>query len=417
MLKNPQSPSVPQDILNTLMQRDRLQAALDDRQAISAEQLIQLADLDTRLRAQADKIAACLEVKTWRQTIEPAETAWWWFLEATPPKRWWNRYDWLLNTGTIVSLTISASLITDMASRLFAGGIDVGSTLVIAGQSLLTLLAGGGALTAAGRKAYERILRSLNLNQYYWQEVSLGAAFVLTLILVGVHGSLPQLALRVNRSGEENYQLGKLALAQKDYEKAIALKPSYSEAYFNLGQVYEDLQDFQQAKKQYQWVVNSTPEVCEQNTEAVCGDLIWLLTHNNLARLYILENNYEASAPLLQRALRQLEQAQIETDAETQRLKYDLLKNLGWVRLNQKFYIDATNYLKQAIHLDAQSPDAYCLYAQLLDETAQPQAARTEWEKCLTQAYQEPIALETQPEVNKWAAIAQEKLSSSEEQP
>jgi tetratricopeptide (TPR) repeat protein len=405
------------EIAEVLMYRDQLQAAMADRHALNSAHLIRIAELDHVLKKHEDVIARHLDLEVWRRLMNPPETAWWWFLQRPEPRQWWNEFDGLFNAGTLMALTISASLITDTATRLLTGGIDLGATLLISGQSLLALIAGGGALTQAGQEAYRRILERLTLNKRYWQEASFGFALILTLSLAGVHAMLPQFAESVHHSGADRLSVGKLDSARKHFQRAIALKPNYVEAHFNLAQVYEALQQTDQAKAEYQLVVRQKIEACQPADRENCDLSIWLQAHNNLARLDILDKKYNIAAPLLQAGLRQLSQQPVESNSEAQRLKYELLKNLGWARLNQSFFNEAENFLQDAIQTDSQTPDAFCLLAKLYDAQKAETRALTAWDQCLVLANRNPVVLETQPEVNEWAAMAQEKLSTSQAEP
>lgn len=416
IFERPKAKFKPEEILNLLTCRDQVQALMAERSLLSSQQLLHLADLDCYLKKYEVLIATHLDLEAWQQLINPPPTSWWWFLRVPEPRHWWNEYDWLFNTGTLIVLTISASLITDTATRLFSGGIDLGSTLVISGQSLLALLAGGGALTQAGRQAYERILSRLRINKRYWQEASFTFALILVLCLAGIHAALPGFAETANLNGAAHYQNGKLDSARKDFNRAIALKPDFPEAHFNLALVYEDLLRVEEAKAQYQLVVTQKELVnCNAANTAYCDDLvIWLRAHNNLAELNIVDENYGEAAPLLQAGLRKLEQKGNGETPEAKRLKYNLLKNLGWARLNQEFLTEAEKHLQQAARIEPNAPDPFCMLAKLSEAKNEAQQALPAWKKCLTKAQQNPIVLETQPEVNQWVAEAQERLTTVE---
>lgn len=415
IFEQPKAKFKPEDILNLLTCRDQVQVFMAERSLLSSQQLLHLADLDCYLKKYEVLIATHLDLEAWQQLVNPPQTSWWWFLKAPEPRHWWNEYDWLFNTGTLVVLTISASLITDTATRLFSGGIDLGSTLVISGQSLLALLAGGGALTQAGRQTYERILSRLQINKRYWQEASFSFALILVLCLAGIHSALPGFAETANQNGEVHYNNGKLDSARKDFNRAIALKPDFPEAHFNLARVYEDLQQVEEAKAQYQLVVTQKELVnCNAANAEHCNDLmIWLQAHNNLAELDIVDEDYGKAAPLLQAGLRKLEQQENVETPEAKRLKYNLLKNLGWARLNQEFFTEAEKHLQQAARIEPNAPDPFCMLAKLSEAKNENQKALPLWKKCLTKAQQNPIVLETQPEVNQWVAQAQERLSAA----
>lgn len=400
------------EILAVLMLRDRLQETLATQDEVNLEHLVQLVDLDSRLKAQQGEIAAHPEYETYRQLLNPSETAWWWFFQVPEPKKWWSEIRLAVQRGDFGGTNHCCQPDHGYGDPFIHGGVDLGATLAVSGQSVLALLAGGGALTQAGRKAYGRVLESLKVDKRHWQETSFGLAVVLTLGLGGVHAALPHLAQWVNRGGEVHYRLGQLDSARKDFQRAVALKPDYGKAHFNLGLVYEDLQQVDQAKVEYQLVVTQLIADCNPQVAKNCGVLTWLQAHNNLARLNILAQDYGVAVPLLQAGLRKLQEPMVESNPNAKHLKYDLLKNLGWARLNQEFYSEAENLLLEAIDAEAQ-PDAFCLMAQLNESQKDETMALENWEQCLVLANQDPSVLETQSEVNQWAATAQERLSAS----
>lgn len=56
-------------ILRVLIARDRLQAAFNDLTQTSDEQLLQVIELDTRLKQQAHKINQIAELANWRTSL------------------------------------------------------------------------------------------------------------------------------------------------------------------------------------------------------------------------------------------------------------------------------------------------------------------------------------------------------------
>ena len=90
------------------------------------------------------------------------------------------------------------------------------------------------------------------------------------------------------------------------------LKPTYADALYNRGAIYQEKQDFDLARANYQGAV-------EQRYAPAYG---------NLARLEIIwEQNYQKAVDLATEGL------QLVTDDEA---RYRLLKNLGWAQLKLK---------------------------------------------------------------------------------
>lgn len=76
-----------------------------------------------------------------------------------------------------------------------------------------------------------------------------------------------------------------------------------------------------------------------------------------------------------------------QANPEVRTEKYNLLKNLGWLCLRQKHYVDADQFLQEAIALDSERAAAHCLRAQVLAGLEQPKQAIPLKSLCL------PVAL------------------------
>ena len=183
-----------------------------------------------------------------------------------------------------------------------------------------------------------------------------------------------------NDRGVENYLAERLPQAVSDFTKALELDPNFAETHYNLGSLYEDLQDFDQARSEYRL--------------AMLGGLT--AAYNNLARLYILEKDYAAAVDLLLKGLKLAEH-----DAE----KYALRKNLGWARLGQGRYAEAKAELLTAIDLDRKQASAYGLLAQALEGLGEKVEALVAWENCLR------YASSYRPDEDTWIDLARQRLA------
>jgi tetratricopeptide (TPR) repeat protein len=373
-------PSAEQ-VLAVLKARDVVQAAIDKAQD-NVDDLMTLIELDRRLKQQTVRIAQNAKLADWRASLQPSEKGWWWFTEL-PPDRW-SRFDWLWTALTILCLTLSLGLVADISSRFLSGGPDTWAALTLVGQSVLTLLAAGGALTVAGHEAIKRVLVSLKIPAYFWHEAKFALAVLLLGGLIILRFSLPGIAVWYNNQGLQNYQAGLLTSAQLDYQRAIKLNPDYLQAHYNLGVLYEDLQQIDKARSEY--------------LAAVQGGLD--AAHNNLARLNILAENYGAAVPLLKKGL------SLTKDNE---VRYDLHKNLGWARLEQGRYEEAIIELQAAVVLSDDKAPAHCLLAQVLEKKGDQAGALTEWEFCLKLA--DPL----RPDEDTWIGMARQRLSTGGE--
>ena len=367
-------------ILSVLIARDAVQAELTAVTQIPKRKLIAVTQLDGRLKKQARSIAQTVQLADWRASFNPPKEAWWWFLEI--PIHPLDRFDWLWSAFQVVFLTGSLSLVVDISSRFLSGGLDVLSSFTVVSQSVLTLLTVGGALTKAGQTAIEQAFLRLGIKQYLWQEIKLGLSALLLLVLIGFRAFLPQIATCFNEWGLEKYIAGEWAIAQSKFERAIGLNPDDAAAHYNLGRLYEDLQDLDQAKAQYRLALRGGLDVA----------------YNALARLSIQNKKYSEAVSLLLKGL------EIAPEKDDQ-VRSALLKNLGWARLKQQRYAEAESNLREAIRLDQKRASAHCLLAQVLEERkGAPKSALKEWEICLR------YANSRYPEEDIWIGMAQERI-------
>ena len=385
-----QSSPIPQtnQIFQVLQARDAVQDALDKVESPPESLLLELIELDRRLQKQQSMIAGLKEYPNWRKSLYPPDSAWWWYFPI--PQRQ-TQLDWLWNGLSLVFLTISVSLIVDGIPRFLSGGLDIASVLAVIIPSLLALLT-SGALTPIGREARNYLFQQLD--QSRWSFISLLLSFVLALSLIVIHQFFfDNFAVHFQNQGLNFYRKGQWEQALSNYQKAVALDPSYAKAHYNLGIVYEDLQQFDQATTEYQLAVKQ---------DSSDNSLIRLQAYNNWGRLLILNKKYtQAIAPLIE-GKNALDESQVKTSEDFQKVKYALLKNLGWAQLELKNYSEAKSLLQEANALDSTKAPAYCLLAQVLE--AQKEEALTTWNSCV--AYADL----GKPDEYLWLSIAREKF-------
>jgi tetratricopeptide (TPR) repeat protein len=269
----------------------------------------------------------------------------------------------------------------------------------------MTLLAGGGALTKAGREAIERILIALHIPPRFWQEISCGLAWLLVVGLFGLNSALPSIAIMVNQEGIENMAEGRIESAEANFEKAISLKPDYAQAHLNLGMIYEELRDFDRALEQYEIASNIQPRN-QAELQAV------LQAYSNLSRRKILDQNYAVAASVI---LAGLDLAESNTNAANDpnhdqaqaKYKYELLKNLGWTRFAQGRLDQAETILQEAILLAPQSGEAHCLLAETFAAKGDEAAAIASSQQCI--AYGDG----RNPDEDVWLWRSQQRLQDS----
>ena len=308
-------------ILDVIVARDALQKQLENTDT-PAESLVKVSELDRKLRehfkafsqkiCQEERRKILTQLEDLQDICEPQKKAWWWF-----PKihiRWWERFDLAWDTLAVLWLVATFSLLTDISSRFLSGGADLFGFSAVIFQSILAL-ASGGTLTKTGQTVVEDNLKRLKIPRHLWEEAKFVAASLLLLFFVGLRLSLPRIALVYSNAGFRDYEAGRLSSAQSNYKRALALNPNDGRTHFYLGSLYEEFQDFNRARTEYQIAIGSG----------------YAAAYNNMAHLHILDENYNNAAYLLRRL--ELNPSIKLTDKKI--LHYTLHKNLGWVRLEQ----------------------------------------------------------------------------------
>ena len=185
-----------------------------------------------------------------------------------------------------------------------------------------------------------------------------------------------------------------MGTAEQNYLRAIALNPDNVDAHYNLGNLYEDLQEFDKARTEY--------------LIAVKGDVPE--AYNNLARLFIQKKEYPQAVALLNQGL--LQAGKQDSFPE---VKYNLFKNLGWARFQQGRDIEAQQALQVATGI-ASNPEvaqyirnpgsAHCLLAQVLQRQKQPSAIE-QWQQCCQ------LGSTLNPDEDTWLHLAHKKLQEA----
>ncbi|MBE9080117.1 hypothetical protein IQ241_22960 [Romeria aff. gracilis LEGE 07310] len=121
----------PEAVLALLLALDELQVELATGQLPQAH-LLQVVELDERLRGQRDRVAQALPLADWRTSLNIADSAWWWQLE--PPPHRLDRFDWVWNALTVTSLTASASLVVEISSKFLVVTPGLLGSVAVVGQ-------------------------------------------------------------------------------------------------------------------------------------------------------------------------------------------------------------------------------------------------------------------------------------------
>jgi tetratricopeptide (TPR) repeat protein len=391
-------------IIDLLLKRDSLQNILSESSKLTASELKEIESLDRLLKGQKRVILQIPNLAALRSLIKPPESNWWWYFSSR-----WDDWDWLWNGLTIAALTVSLSLVVNTSSRILNGGANSENTLYVVVQSVLTLMAGGGALTQVGQKSYEKILIQLHIPKEFWQETSCGLSWLLMFSLLGINAALPSWALKVNQNGLENFDNKRIESAKADFERAIAMRPNYGEAYYNLGWLYEELNDLDKAKAQYEVSVQSDPQRLD-------SAITYVKALNNLGRLYVLKKEYGTAVRLLSQGVERADAINLQGNVEGREDYYNLLKNLGWARLMQERSEEAEAKLRSAIKMNPDRSAAYCLLAQVLEAKVPKDSPKDKakvvglWTKCASKATPRDLA---KPEDDDWHGLANKRLSET----
>ena len=242
----------------------------------------------------------------------------------------------------------------------------------------------------------------VGISEHRWHEAKFGLSSVLLVGLLGFHASFPFIARLYNHRGEQEYfdlNQPKLASAQKSFMRALELNPDFAKAQFNLGLTYEDVQLFDQAEEAYRKALSSG----------------YIPAYNNLARVYIDQEEPGKALALLQQGLVQVQLDSGKYEGGPENLEAAFHKNLGWAQLDLGNYGAAKAELNQAIDLDETRPDSYCLLAETLETEAEemeqsiPTAAAPYWKNCLKYANAQYDA--------RWIGIAGQRVHAAEVDP
>jgi len=237
-------------------------------------------------------------------------------------------------------------------------------------QTLLALLA-GSAFLSAGREWLEKLFAQMHINRKFQGASRIYLAFAVLVVTFGIRILLPDMVARYrNDKGNEAIKASLLPTAVENYQQAVALKPYYEEANFNLALAYDKSQEYAKAIDQYKRTIAFN----SKNYTA----------YNNLARLYILQSkDYNGALRLLDRLLSSLRELPPENH-------YYLFKNRGWADLELHNYREAEGELATAIQLKSNGAAAHYLLGRLLDEQKRSAEAKQQWNSFIEAIQNDP---------------------------
>jgi tetratricopeptide (TPR) repeat protein len=369
------------DVLNVLVARDKIQKKFED-ETMTSEFILKTTQLDDNLKKITDKILIKIDLTEIRGSFIPDKNAWWWYLDY--PILTTDKFLPWIKFIIIILLAVSLALLSDITNRLLSGGSDLSDTLIVMINALLALSVLGSVLTKTGRELFDKLfskfLISIKIPHQDWNKYYLLFFIIIfSFIVFERFVIIPQRSIYYSSHGVwlQNDQQDLLG-AKRDFIHAINLNPNNYNAHYNLGHLYEELNEYTSARSEYVIALAS-------NNPAV---------YNNLARLDILDEHYESA---VSRALTGLKLN--PTDDQ----KYDLLKNLGWAKINQEFYYEAIKFLSEAIDLNTNYAPAHCLLAEAQDKLGKTNDALSEWGICRKN-------IEDPEKENYWFSLANQRL-------
>lgn len=379
--------------LVVLTARDMLQSALQESPHPGAYRLAEIHKLDQQLKGQAAALVKALDFSAYRKSFPRPAEYWWWFLDEILQASTPHPTDWVFKGATTLAWAVSIGLLVTISSRFLLGGAGVAGLSAIALSNLLTLLKARSDLTDAGNEGAQWFFDRFRLSPSWRLRTRFSTTALLAGALFAFWLALPSISRQANRRGQVAQFEGKLGSAEQAYNLAISLNPDNVDAHYNLGTLYEDIQDLQQARTQY--------------LIAIRGDLPE--AYSTLARLYLdsPEKNVNKAIALLNQGVRLSNEQQSLPE-----VRYSLFKNLGWALFQQGRYEQAQSALETVIAIREQ-PDvqpnnpgsAYCLLAQTLEAQGET-ATLSVWQRCCQ------LGDTGTPEENAWLMLARDRLDA-----
>jgi Tfp pilus assembly protein PilF len=387
--------------LEILAARDALQKQMETEARVPDDLRSAIEELDTRLKQQAYRVTASVNLAEYRASFLAPHQVWWWNLDTVGDPHPWDRYDWLLKGLRLGAWTVNLGLLGTLSMRFLSGGSGLLEAFAIAFPSIIALIQAKNELTEAGQKGSAKLFTKLRIAPHLQEEAKLGSTLFVSALLIGVWSLQPSIAEWYNREGKNQQENKQLETAEQNYLKAIAFDSANPDAHYNLGNLYEEWLDVDSAQKQY----------------IIAAKVGLPDAYNNLARLYIKQQKYPEAAtllyPIVSKILLDPKQAALEE------VKYSFLKNYGWARFAQGQDEESFIYLQKAVEI-ADRPElakyirnpgaAHCLLAQVLERQKQPEAI-VQWQKCRDLVGMRRGEEQINPEEDTWLITASKKLN------
>ncbi|MEM9273570.1 MAG: tetratricopeptide repeat protein [Cyanobacteria bacterium P01_F01_bin.143] len=395
-----------EQLLEVLYARDQVENTLtSDKSNTSAQTLTQLVELDLQLKDLSKSIGNNSHIENCRDSLNPPQTSWWWFLSSPKPLPTKSprlaSFNWMWNSLTVLCLVLSGTFMTHTIKAFSKNGLDLLQTFSAAAQGAGLALVTGGTLTDKGKKFTENALNSINVPAVYHPEVTFALSAAVLLAAYGVNRSLPDLGQYYYSQGQKFYDKGQLDKAQESLTQAQGFAPDDFRISSALGNIHETLGNQEQAKSMYQiGVTGGNP-----------------MSLNGMGRVLLRQaSSYDdllQSEAMFRIAL---DQPQIPTD-----LKAELYGHLGFTLIKQTETEDvppnkilflqneAAQILEKGIDVDRtiiqnRSPGlglSYCYLAILLQQQNNTSEASEQWNSCITYAL--PTSIDEYRDIGHYA--------------
>jgi tetratricopeptide (TPR) repeat protein len=205
-----------------------------------------------------------------------------------------------------------------------------------------------------------------------------GLAFAIVLV---VRLALPGMAIAYNNRGFEAKRARHYALAQRRFQRAVALDPDHAVAAYNLAEVYAHIRKPEKAQTWYE--------------HAIAADLDFAPAYGGLGHLYNEQGRHAEAQAVLEAGLAVADTGDTK---EAVVARYDLLADLGWAYAAQEQPMLAQHALEDAVALEEplkgfedaepgevqyRRPLPHYYLAKLYEAQGALEMAEQEWEACL----------------------------------
>ncbi|MBD2181976.1 tetratricopeptide repeat protein [Planktothrix sp. FACHB-1355] len=241
-------------IIEMLLSRDGVENLKNNGAELNTSQCALLIDLDERLKELAGIIAKKFPLASYRLSVNPPESSWWWFLESFVPREVHkhDRFDWVWYGLTLGCMVVATTFGSSTAQAFSSEGFDILGTFSTVGQAVGMLLLAGGVLTENGKETVENALKSVGIPPHFHAEAIFGASALMAASTYVVYANLPTIGEYYYKQGQISSTQGDVVSALDLYKRALNFNPNDSKIYVALGKVSEDMGQLKEAISYYE---------------------------------------------------------------------------------------------------------------------------------------------------------------------